>query len=482
MELFIIIALPLVAALICSLSRVKRSVEFVTIVASVASFGAALVMAQKVARLGLYSPVPYFSVDAIGMIIVLLVTGIGCAAAIYSAPYFQAEVHKQIVGFRRVRQYFILFNLFLTAMVLAVTTTSPVMMWMFIEATTLSTAFLISFYHKPSALEAAWKYLMINSVGLLLSFFGTLLYFTAIPLADRGSLVNWDTLISNISSLDPFIAKVAFIFVLIGYGTKIGFFPMHTWKPDAYSKASSPIGALFSGALLPVVFFAALKFKFLTDMVVGAEYSRNLFTAFGMMSIAVAALIIFTQVNYKRLLAYSTIEHAGVMAIGFGLGGIAATAALLHMIYHSLVKSALFFSAGNLFLKYSSTKIVNVRDAITLIPFTSVLLVLGFLASTGVPPFGLFFTEMYILLAAIKAFPVIAVAMLVCFAVIFAGFLKHVSAMLFGTAPEGLLVGEVSPWLMVSPVVLLAMVVVLTFHPPVFIVTLLNAALVAPSL
>src|ERR1035437_4712497 len=173
---------------------------------------------------------------------ILIVSFIGFFTIIYSIQYLRKETTKNIIGFTRVKQYFILLNLFLVAMFLSISASNPIFAWISIEATTLSTAFLVSFYNKPSSVEAAWKYLIINSVGLLLGFFGTLLYFTEIH--GVGGAISWHLLLENSSNLNPLIAKIAFIFVLIGYGTKVGFVPMHTWKPDAYSKAPAPLGAL----------------------------------------------------------------------------------------------------------------------------------------------------------------------------------------------------------------------------------------------
>jgi len=197
-------------------------------------------------------------------------------------------------------------------------------------------------------------------------------------------------LIANASTFDPIILKIAFVFVLIGYGTKVGLVPMHTWLPDAHSKAPAPISSLLSGVLLNVAFIAVLRFKLVTDTAIGPQFSGGLLVFFGIVSIAIAAFIIFIQKNYKRLLAYHSIEHMGIITLGFGFGGIGSFAGLLHMIYHSLAKSALFLSAGNILLKYSSTKMVNVRGMHLTIPVTSVLFFVGFMAMAGVPPFGIF--------------------------------------------------------------------------------------------
>ena len=346
-------------------------------------------------------------------------------------------------------------------MFFAITTTSSILMWIGIEATTLSTAFLIGFYNKPSAMEAAWKYLIINSLGLLFAFFGTLLFLYPALNGGHTELITWSNLLASGPNLDPFIAKMAFIFVLIGYGTKVGFVPMHTWRPDAYSKTPVPVVALFSGSLLNVAFLAILRFKLVIDSAVGKDFSQDLLVFFGLISIVVAAFSIFAQKNYKRLLAYSSIEHAGIMALGFGFGGVGAFAALLHMVYHALAKSMLFLAAGNIFLKYSSTKMKNVRGVMSTLPVTGAIFILGFLAVTGVPPFGIFVTELSILSAGIGSHPIVTMAALLGIGLVFIGFLRHVIAMMFGEADSEITAGEGSVWL-VAPIVLLAVALLIS--------------------
>jgi hydrogenase-4 component F len=367
-------------------------------------------------------------------------------------------------------------HLFIFAMFFAIITPNPLLMWIAIEATTLSTAFLISFYNKPSAMEAAWKYLIINSVGLLLGFFGTLLFLYPALYAGDYDLITWKTIMAHVSDFDPFVIKIAFIFVLIGYGTKVGLAPMHTWLPDAHSKAPVPISCLLSGVLLNVAFFAILRFKVVTDSVIGALFSQRLLIFFGIFSILVAAFIIFVQKNYKRLLAYSSIEHMGVIALGFGFGGIGSSAALLHMLYHSLTKSLLFLSAGNIFLKYSSTKISNVKGVMLLLPFTGVSFFIGFLAITGIPPFGIFITEFSILSAGINSYPVVAILAISGLSLVFAGFLKHTVALLFGENDRGLPRGGAGYWTVVPLLILVALLAITSVYVPTFLTHLINTA------
>jgi len=474
MEILFIITTLIIVALLNVLIKRRSVIELFSIIASSVVLFESIVVALKVSVSGVYSPFVFFSVDSLGAIVMLIIACIGFATTIYSIRYLQQETAKGIIGFTRVRQYFVLLNIFLAAMFLAVTASNPVFAWISIEATTLSTAFLISFYNKPSAIEAAWKYLIINSIGLLLGFFGTLLYFTSMSSLGENGFVSWQSLMANAAHLDPLIAKIAFIFVLIGYGTKVGLAPMHTWKPDAYSKAPNPIGALLSGALLPVAFIVILKFKNVTDAAIGPQFSQNLLIIFGILSIAVAALIMFNVRNYKRLLAYSSIENAGVMALGFGFGGLGISAAILHLIYHSLVKGIMFFSSGNLLLKYNSAKIKNIKGALGIVPFTSILFIAGFLIVTGVPPFGIFLTKMQILSVGIQVNPIITIIALFFMTLIFIGFLKHIISMFFSQKPEDIEVGEGNIWLIIPPLILLVTIIILSFYIPPFLSILIN--------
>jgi hydrogenase-4 component F len=477
MEFIIIISSLCIAALVAVAAKSRGVIEGASLVASIIALPASIVVALKIASSGDYSPYPFFSVDALGALLLLVIACVGLSAAAYSIPYLRKETTKSIIGFTRVKQYFILLNLFLAAMFLAVSTSSPIFAWIFIEATTLSTAFLISFYNKPSAIEAAWKYLIINSVGLLLGFFGTLLYFTAALSAANGGLVSWQTLADHAVRLDPLLAKIAFVFVLIGYGTKVGLVPMHTWKPDAYSKAPAPIGALLSGALLPAAFLIVLKFKVITDSVVGVAFSQRLLLVFGFLSIAVPALIMLALKNYKRLLAYSSIENSGMIALGFGFGGLASMAAILHLVYHSLVKSALFFLSGNFLLTYHSAKIKNVRGAINILPITSVLFLTGFFAITGAPPFGIFFTKLLIFSGGITTYPIVTIASIFLAALVFIGFFKHATSMILGNeAPEKMEREKENVWLIIPPLALLILVLGLSFYQPLFLQELIKTA------
>jgi hydrogenase-4 component F len=466
----------IMASALCLVAKQRSFIERVSIGASLLAFIGAIAVARMVVTNGTYAPFVFFSIDALAAIMMLIISLVGLATTVYSVEYLRRETSKGIVGFSKVKQYFVLLNLFLAAMLLAVTSGNPIFTWISIEATTLSTAFLISFYNKPQAIEAAWKYLIINSIGLLLGFFGTLLFFTSlIGMKDMG-FTTWSTLQANASHFDPTIAKIAFIFVLIGYGTKVGIAPMHTWLPDAHSKAPAPISALLSGVLLNVAFVAIVRFKVIADASIGEAFSQKLLIAFGLLSMVVASLIILTQTNYKRLLAYSSIENMGFIALGFGFGGLGTFAALLHMIYHALIKSALFLSAGTVLLKYSSTKIANIRGMITALPKTGIIFFIGLFAIAGTPPCGIFFTKLFILTTGIKMHPAATITAIGAVSLLFVGFFKHVTAMAFGEKQSEIAAGEKMGALIIAPLSLLVIALYLSFHMPPFLHALLKTA------
>lgn len=474
--LFALVLLP-IASFTCLLSKRRGAIESTTMVAAFVAVAASVSVAWKVAGSGSYSPFPAVAIDPLGALVLCTVSVVGLATLAYSIPYLRGEVAKGIIGFPRVKLYFTLLNLFEAAMMFATIASNPVIAWISIEATTLSTALLISFYDKPSSVDAAWKYLIINSIGLLLGFFGTLLYFTPFKASVPGDgLVSWEMLLSNATHMDPAVAKIAFVFVLVGYGTKIGFVPMHAWKPDVYGKAPSPLGAMFSGALLPVAFSILLRCKSVTDTAIGNAFSNHLFVIFGVLSVVLAALLVYSQRNYKRLLAYSSIEHAGLMALGFGFGGIGPFSAILHMLYHSILKSALFLVSGNILLRYSTTKIAKVRGIIASLPVTSVLYLIGFFAITGMPPFGLFLTKIQILSSGMKSNMVPTALVMLSMAMLFVGFFKHATSMAFGEKPSEIKSGEGNIWLLIPPLLLILLAFYLSISLPSFLNTLIVAA------
>lgn len=443
MELTFLIATPLLAAFfIFLLPAAKiRLIEATVALASLLNIFLVTRLVPEVLAEKHIVASELFALDMLGTFLVLLIALIGFFVSWYSIGYLRQEVGKGIIGPRRVRQYFILMELFLFAMYLAVGTTNPIIMWIAIEATTLATAFLISFYNKPSATEAAWKYIMLNSLGLLLGLLGTLLFLSLPDL--RSGEITWEAFRAEAGNFHPLAAKIAFIFILVGYGTKMGLAPLHAWLPDAYSKAPSPIAALLTGVLSNVALFAVLRFKGVADIALaGSDFTGNLLIFFGMFSLVIASLIIFIQQNYKRLLAYSSIEHMGIAALGFGFGGLGTYAALLHMLYHSLAKSLMFLLSGNIFLRFSSTKLKNVKGVLQVLPVSGTLFFGGFLMLSGLPPFGTFSSKFLLFSGGVAEHPYVVGAALFLVALVFFGFLKQVSALAFGEADPAIVRGE----------------------------------------
>jgi hydrogenase-4 component F len=351
------------------------------------------------------------------------------------------------------------------------------LLWIAVEATTLCSAFLVNFFDRPAAIEAAWKYMIINTVALLIGLFGVFLLIGAVEHTAIGMIsLDWASIQKLAPLLDVSLLKLSFVFMLIGYGTKAGLAPLHNWLPDAHSQAPSPVSAMLSGALLNVALLALLRFKGIVDIAAGPSYAQMLLLSFGTASIVVAAMLILVQKQYKRLLAYSSVEHIGIIAFGFGVGGVGSVAALLHALYHSLAKSLLFLASGNIVLRYHSHDIGSVRGLMRTLPVTGVLFFAGLLAVAGLPPFGTFLTEFAIFSAAFNLHPWLTVTALFALAIAFVGIMRHISVMCFGNADKGVKVGE-DDTLGVFPLVLIfALLVLLSITQPTALVTLLHNA------
>jgi hydrogenase-4 component F len=300
-----------------------------------------------------------------------------------------------------VKEFFVLTPLFTAAMFLVVLANNLGVMWFALEATALSSVLLVALYNRATSLEAAWKYVILGSLGLALALFGTVFTYAAAIEGQSSSLpsFNWSHLMSVAGKLDPRMVKLAFVFVLVGYGTKAGLAPMHTWLPDAHSEAPSPTSAMLSGVSLKVALYALLRFHILTSACLGSAFSGTLLLVFGLASMCLAAPFILVQKNLKRLLAYSSLEHIGLICAAIGLNSSLTTfGALLHMGYHALTKPVLFFAAGNIHQTCQTLQMRLIGPGLTQsLPLTVLCMGLAATAAIGLPPFGLFFSEMTIL-------------------------------------------------------------------------------------
>ncbi len=363
------------------------------------------------------------------------------------------------------RRFYPLFHLFVFTMLLAVTTDDLGLMWVAVEGTTLASVFLVNFHRTRASLEAAYKYLLICSVGIALAFVGTVfIYFAdAQQLGAEPHALRWTTLLGWAPQLPPAVLELAFVFLLVGYGTKAGLAPMHTWLPDAHSEAPAPISALMSGVLLSVGIYAVLRFKTVVDLAAGPGFTRRLLVLFGLASMAVAAAFLWSPTDFKRMLAYSSVEHLGLVCLGVGFGGAWGLAgAALHLGNHALAKSVLFLLSGRIRDAYGTAEIPSVRGLLTAMPVTGRGFVVALLALLGLPPFGLFISELMILGAGFREGWGLAAALgLVFLLVAFGGLLRAMHQMAYGI-PAGVVARETLTWRGAAPIAVALSLLVLT--------------------
>jgi hydrogenase-4 component F len=422
----------------------------------------------------------WLHVDALAAVFLLIVGVVGFLVGIYSISYIRNDIQSGELDESQVALYYGLFALFLFTMLLVVTANNIIMMWVAIEATTLGSAFLVGIYGHRSALESAWKYVIICTVGVAFGLYGTILvYSDAVNfLQEPGAAVLWTEIVQNARSLDPTLLKLAFVFILIGFGTKAGIFPMHAWLPDAHSEAPSPVSALLSAVLLKCALLVVIRFSIILNQGIGPQFPQTIFLVFGTLSVAASALFMFVQKDIKRLLAYSSVENIGLIVLGLGVGGPAGIlAGLLHAINHSLVKSLMFCTSGNILMKYHTRDLGKVRGMLQGAPVTSLLLLVGALALVGSPPFNIFVSKFSIITAGIGAGQAwLMVVCLLFLAVVFAAFLRVLSSAVFGELPEGIKRGEMQVGGLAPLAVLVVLVALLGLYLPPQVAGLLNQA------
>jgi len=394
-------------------------------------------------------------IDALSSVILFIIGTVGLACSLYMRSYLDEQVARGAIAPSRLNLFFFLFHMFLLAMVLATVANSLGVQWVAIEATTLATTFLIAFWRRRESLEAGWKYLILCSVGISLALFGVvLMYYSSLRvLGDVSSALNITQLQEIAARLDPHIVKLAFVFLFVGYGTKVGLVPMHSWLPDAYSEAPAPVAAMLAGVLETVAVYAILRCRGIVDQAVSPEFSGNLLALFGLLSFAIAALFLLLQHNYKRLLAYSSIEHMGLAMVGFGVGGPVGTfGGLFHLVNHAFAKALAFFAAGNIHRRYKTVEIGEVQGLASVLPGSALALMVAGLALAALPPFALFASEMQIITAlATSGRPSgwgeqgiggSVLLLLLCGLVAFSGFLYRITGMVWGAAPRTVERGE----------------------------------------
>lgn len=390
----------------------------------------------------------YFIVDSFNVYLIVLTAFVGFTTSIFSAPYM---AHEQEIGkltANRLRLYYSMYQGFMFAMYLVLTTNNMGIMWVAMEAATLATVLLVSLYRTPESIEAAWKYFILCGVGIAQALFGTiLLYYAAIQISDVDNALTWSVLYENAKLLDPEILEIAFVFMLIGYGTKIGLVPLHNWLPDAHSEGPTPMSAVLSGLLLNDALYAVVRNKMLVDGATDSHIAGYLMMGFGMLSFLVAAFFLHRQKDIKRLFSYSSIEHMGLMTFAFGIGTPFATfAALLHMTVHSLTKSAIFVTVGHAAQISGTQSIEKIRGLIKTQPQVGWGLLIGTLAIAGFPPFGVFASEFLVLLATMQSYLWLAPFLLLGIGIACAGLFRNIQPMVYGEKPEGQQAVQANLW------------------------------------
>ncbi len=406
-----LVGAPLAAALAAALVRpYHRGVGVAGALLSTLSLAAALRLTGQVlaGAAPTWGPSDMMRVDALSALLAVCVAFVAALAS-WLGPGIGRDEHYTPAQARRFR---IFSGLFAFTMLIAVTANNVAIMWVAVEATTIASALLIPLHVSKASVEASWKYILIGSVGIALAFVGTVLgYFDYVHLAgERESALNWTSLIAAAPSMHPRVMALSFVFIVIGYGTKAGLAPMHTWLPDAHGEAPAPLSAMMSGVLLAVALYAIIRWKVVVDLTVGPELPDRLLLVLGLASLAVAALSLVGQRQYKRLLAYSSIEHTGLMCVGLGLGPLGVFAALLHLVNHAVVKGMMFLLSGRILDRYRTTEMGEISGLLRTMPVTGGLFAAGMLALAGLPPFGIFFSKFLLVRAGFATGPASAQA------------------------------------------------------------------------
>jgi hydrogenase-4 component F len=368
--LLLTLLMPVAGAFVLAVLRPLGPAGWLNVLVSAATFAAAAALAWTVAAGGEVAGYG-FRVDDFNVYLVALTALVGLTTSIFSRPYMRHVCETGMTRRRGMRIYHSMYQAFMFTMLLALTTDNLGVLWVAVEGATLATVLLVSLYRTPEAVEAAWKYFILCGVGIALALFGTVLTYSAAQhvVADPAAGLTWSTLYRHAGRLEPAVMRLAFVFLLVGYGTKVGLVPMHQWLPDAHSEGPTPMSAVLSGLLLNVALYAVVRLKMLVDGSLAASAAPHLagylLMGFGMLSFIVAGLFLHRQRDIKRMFSYSSIEHMGLMTFAFGLGGPLATfGALLHMTVHSLTKSAIFFAVGHASQKTGTQNMDGIRGLI----------------------------------------------------------------------------------------------------------------------
>jgi hydrogenase-4 component F len=431
---YAVVGIPFLSALVLALIPSYRVTAIGNVIASGLTFAASLsflAIPPVVAH--------YVILDDLNIFFIILNTLVGFTTAIFSASYIEHEIEVGHLTPLFVRFYHAMFQGMMGAMNLALLANNIGLMWVGLEFATLMTVIMVGIYRTPSALEASWKYFILGIVGISLAFFGTIIVYLAgqSVLGEGEAAMTWSSLLAIAPQLDAPLINLAFIFLLVGYGTKVGLAPLHAWLPDAHAEGPTPISAVLSGLLLNVALFALLRFKMLLAAHPGALKPGPIMIAIGLISLIFAAFMLYQRRDIKRLFAYSSIEHMGLITFAFGMGGpLANFAGLLHMVMHSLTKSAIFFAIGHVAQAKGTQRLAGIRGLSVTHPALAFGLGAGVIAISGLPPFGAFMSEFLILTSTFAREPLLALAVAFGLLVAFGALLLRLQDVLFGAPTE----------------------------------------------
>ncbi len=489
MTLILLLLTPIAAAIASAIARTRRTMEVANLAASAAVFGLALLTAYQTLEAGSVSLWGGFLyADALSALVCLLTASVALVCSVYAVGYLREDERSGILddddgsAIGHFRKYYVLTPLFVSAMLLVALANNLGVMWVAIEATTLASVFLVTFYGKNTSLEAAWKYAIIGGVGLSMALFGTVLaYYSGHRVTGSDTLagLNWSVLAGKAAQLDPTVMRLAFILALLGYGAKAGLAPMHTWKPDVYSEAPVPSAAILSSATMNCALYGLIRFYILTSRCLGPTFPGRLLLIFGMLSMGIAVPFVLVQRNFRRLLAYSSIDHAGIMAVALGIGGkLAPLALMLHMTYHTVAKPLLFMCAGNVQQHFKTDLFEKVKGGVMrVMPATGIVMLMAMLAIVGMPPFSLFQSEFLVVRAAFDSGHYLVTALFILFGTaIFAGVLLHVGDLALGSPAEPQEALALKPWREYSMLALAAVLVIIAFWLPAPLLELIRGA------
>jgi hydrogenase-4 component F len=458
-----LLIVPLAAGVIC-LAVPRRAAAAVTVVSGIASFALAAALVPDAAHGTLSYLSGYLRVDAVSAIFLLATGFLYAAVAVYTVGY----LHRGHGSDRYARRFYAGFNAFAWAMLAAPLMGSLALLWIAVEVTTIISALLVAIEDTDRAAEAAWKYVLIASAGLGLALLATVFaYYAGSQVLGEHYNLAIQPLIDAGTRLPRTPVRLAFLLALLGYGTKVGLFPVHTWLPDAHSEAPTPVSALLSGSLLAVSFYAILRFYQVAAASLGTAFPRDALLAFGVASLLLASLYVFGQRDVKRLLAYSSVEHMGILAIGMSFGvPVALAGVLLHVLAHAAAKGNAFMGAGVLAVKYGSKQIAAMRGGLWLLPWSGPLFLLAVFALSALPPSGIFRSEFQIVAGGLGSGNYAAAAILVVGVTIaFFGLTTSATSMLLSPAPVSAR-GEPSAWMVAPLLAGMAVLFLLGLHPP----------------